>query len=298
MIVDAFEEAGLPTGVLQLVQGAKETAELIVSERDVSGIFFTGSVQAGRSIQQKSLAFPKRILALEMGGNNPLIVGEVSDIQAALYLIIQSAFITSGQRCSCARRLIVTTESLTQPLLEAAKAIQVGPYQEKPFMGPVVDSNHADHLEKQYQALLDAGANPLLPLKRTKNYIFPTIVDMSGCKTTDEEVFGPILQVIRKDTLESAIDEANSTDFGLVAGLISENYEEYKTFYDKIRAGVVNWNMPTTGASSLAPFGGIGLSGNYRPSGFFAADYASYPVASQEKPNLSLPKTLLPGLTL
>ncbi len=297
-IQDAFDEAGFPIGVFQLLQGAKETAELIVNERDIAGIFFTGSVAAGRAIQQASFAFPKRIVAVEMGGNNPLIACEVADVQAALYLIIQSAFITSGQRCSCARRLIVTTDGILSPLVAAAKKIIVGPYTENPYMGPVVDRISADRLENSYKELLKAGGMPLLPLKRDGNYIFPTIVDMTGCELQDKEIFGPILQVIRTGNLDDAIEVANNTEFGLTASLISESYESYKTFYEKIQAGIVNWNMPTTGASSHQPFGGIGLSGNYRPSGSFAADYVSYPVSSQEKPNLSLPKTIPPGLIL
>ncbi len=298
VMCELFKEAGLPDGVLNLVQGAKMTGEAILSHPEVTGVFFTGSVGVGRAISQASLNYPGRILALEMGGNNPLIVSNVQDVQAAVYASIQSAFITSGQRCSCARRLIVTNNEVLEPLIAATKSLQVGAYTDRPepFMGPVVSQEAADHLVQAYNKL--PGKSLVELVCKNKTFLSPAIIDMTGCAMKDEELFGPILQVIRVSTLKEAIKEANNTSFGLVAGLLSDSYEEYQQFYTEIRAGVVNWNMPTTGASSQAPFGGIGCSGNYRPSGYFACDYVAYPVASQETKKLILPDTLLPGVSL
>lgn len=98
----------------------------------------------------------------------------------------------------------------------------------------------------------------------------------------DVELFGPLLQVIRVDDFDQAIAEANNTRFGLTASLIGGTPQEYNRFWANVRAGVVNWNRPTTGASSSAPFGGTGLSGNHRPTAFYAADYCAYPVTSAE----------------
>ncbi|MCE5293770.1 MAG: aldehyde dehydrogenase family protein, partial [Chlamydiales bacterium] len=234
---------------------------------------------------------------LEMGGNNPLLVTRVADVKACVYTIIQSAFLTSGQRCSAARRLIVTDDSILAPLVDAASKIKVGAYTDtpEPFMGPVVSKAAADSLEEGYKAL---KGTPLLAFKRHENFIHPTIIDMTGCPMDDTELFGPILQVVRVKNLEEAIIEANNTSFGLVAGLISDSATDYAQFYEGVKAGVVNWNTPTTGASSSAPFGGIGCSGNYRPSAYFAADYVSYPVASQEVPAVQLPQKIVPGVEL
>jgi len=127
----------------------------------------------------------------------------------------------------------------------------------------------------------------------------PGIIDVTDVPDrTDEELFGPLLQVVRVADFDAAIAEANNTRFGLAAGLLSDDSALYEKFRRKIRAGVVNWNRQTTGASSAAPFGGIGASGNHRPSAYYAADYCAYPVASMEAPRSVLPDKLAPGITL
>ncbi len=301
IIAELWQEADLPEHVFTLLQGAKDTAEAILSHKELAGVFFTGSSHVGRAIQKQSLMFPGRMLALEMGGNNPLVITSYSDLQACIYLIIQSAFITSGQRCSCARRLILTNDALLDPLVEVTKKIKVGTYTDtpEPFMGPVVSKEAADELVRGYNKLLEKGGNPLVALQHNEScLITPAIVDMTNCPRDDTELFGPILQVIRVKNFDEAINEANNTSFGLAAGLVSDSRQEYEQFYNNVRSGIINWNTPTTGASSLAPFGGIGCSGNFRPSGYFASDYTSYPVASQEATKLKLPSTLAPGITL
>ncbi|MGB1271301.1 MAG: aldehyde dehydrogenase family protein, partial [Endozoicomonas sp.] len=107
-----------------------------------------------------------------------------------------------------------------------------------------------------------------------------------------------LLQVIRYLDFDSALSQANNTRFGLSAGLLSEDPDEYQRFLQRIRAGIVNWNRPITGASSAAPFGGPGDSGNHRPSAYFAADYCAFPVASVESEALVMPEKLAPGLEL
>jgi succinylglutamic semialdehyde dehydrogenase len=122
-------------------------------------------------------------------------------------------------------------------------------------------------------------------------------MDVTGIdKRPDEEYFGPFLQLIRVEDFDAAIREANNTVFGLAAGLLSDNAVLYETFYRRTRAGIINWNRPLTGASSTAPFGGVGDSGNLRPSALYAADYCAYPVASLEVERLQLPQTSTPGI--
>jgi succinylglutamic semialdehyde dehydrogenase len=131
-----------------------------------------------------------------------------------------------------------------------------------------------------------AGATPIAPMKwlpRGKAFLSPGIVDVTGVsQRTDEEYFGPLLQVIRVADFNAAIAEANRTRYGLAAGLISDSADLWDRFRARIHAGIVNRNRQTTGASGRLPFGGVGDSGNHRPSAFFAADYCAYPMASLE----------------
>jgi succinylglutamic semialdehyde dehydrogenase len=111
-------------------------------------------------------------------------------------------------------------------------------------------------------------------------FLSAAVIDMTGCAPIDEELFGPVLQIIRVPDWDAAIAAANATRFGLAAGLIGGNAALFDDFWVRSRAGIVNWNRPTNGASSAAPFGGIGASGNHRPSAYYAADYCAFPVAT------------------
>lgn len=305
MLCELWKEAGLPEGVLNLVQGGQSIGKMLANHADINGLFFTGSWNIGKLLAQEFGKRPDRLLALEMGGNNPLVVGEISDLQAAAYLIIQSAFITSGQRCTCARRLILQegkkSDALLETLVEMTRSLKIGGYTEQPepFMGPVVSIHSSRNLLTVQKAFVSMGAKMLLEmqeLKQDRPLLSPAILDVTASKRFDEEVFGPLLQVVRVKDFSSAIEEANRTHFGLCAGLLSDDKEQYELFYAEARAGVINWNTPTTGASSAAPFGGVGRSGNFRPSAFYAADYCNYPVASIEAASIVMPQVLPPGM--
>jgi succinylglutamic semialdehyde dehydrogenase len=305
--VELWLAAGLPSGVLNLVQGARETGQALARHADVDGIFFTGSVAGGIALNQAAADQPQKILALEMGGNNPLVVWDVPDalLDAAMLLTIQSAYLTAGQRCSCARRLIVEEGPRGQALLDrltrAIPKIRIGPYADKPepFMGPVVRSQAAERAVAAQQKLLDSGAAPLRPMQRREAFLTPGLIDVTNVQNLrDEEIFAPLLQIIRVPTFDAAIGRANETRFGLCAALLTDNRSLYDPFFNRIRAGVINLNRPTTGASSALPFGGVGLSGNHRPSAYLAADYCSYPIASMEADHPALPAQLPPGLSL
>lgn len=305
IMVDCWHKAGLPTGIIQLVQGYQETGKALLESPLIDGVFFTGSEQTGKSLSQQFASQPGKILALELGGNNPLVIHQVRDISSAVSMIQQSAFLTSGQRCTCARRLILVEGSESQDLLtllvSKTRKLHAGtPFEEPPpFMGPLISEQAVDRVLSFQKQLLSAGGLPLLKARRLKTspaFLSPGILDVTPLKSRpDAECFGPLLQVIRVSSFEDAIEEANRTRFGLAAGLISDNQDCYAEFFREIRAGIVNWNHPLTGASSAAPFGGIGDSGNHRPSAYFAADYCSYPVASLEQPQLKPPATLPPG---
>ena len=242
-----------------------------------------------------------------MGGNNPLVAWDVSDEDAAAYTIILSAFITAGQRCSCARRLIVTSgrggEALLERLAEMTREIRVGDFRQRPepFTGPVISDAVADRLMSAKRELVSRGATELVEMHSAGRaaMLRPGIIDVTAVRDRpDEELFGPLLQVIRVADFDAAIREANDTRLGLAAGLLSSDRSLYEHFHRRVRAGVVNWNRPTTGASGRLPFGGVGLSGNHRPSGYYAADYCSYPVASLEIETLALPAKPVTGIVL
>ena len=307
-IMHLWLQAGLPDGVINLLQGGREVGEALGGDAGIDGLFFTGSAATGRLLHRQFCEQPEKILALEMGGNNPLIVMPGVDTRAAVYAIIQSAFLTAGQRCSCARRLYLPRgkagDDLLQALIAAAAALQVGSYQdaETPFMGPVISASAATALIATQAALEQQGGRPLLAMRQLREatgLLSPGLMDVEAiAELPDEEHFGPFLQVARYDTLEQAITLANATRFGLSAGLLGGRQADFDRFLQRIRAGIVNWNRPLTGASSAAPFGGVGVSGNNRPSAYYAADYCAYPVASLQADRLTLPERLSPGITL
>ena len=308
LTVKCWIEAGLPAGVLNLLQGARETGVALAGNPGIDGLFFTGSSRTGNLLHSQFAGRPDKILALEMGGNNPLLVDQVQDVEAAVYTIIQSAFISAGQRCTCARRLLVPAgswgDALLARLVEVCRQIKVGRYDEQPapFMGSVISLQAAQQLLAAQADLLARGAKALLAMTQPQAdaaLLTPGIVDVTAVAARpDEEFFGPLLQVIRYSSFEDAIAEANNTAFGLAAGLLSDDKARYEQFWLESRAGIVNWNKQLTGAASTAPFGGIGASGNHRPSAYYAADYCAYPVASLECESLSLPATLTPGVSL
>ncbi|HIL21525.1 MAG TPA: succinylglutamate-semialdehyde dehydrogenase [Candidatus Thioglobus sp.] len=307
MMMALWEKAGLPMGVLNLVQGEKEVG-IALASADINGLFFTGSSQVGKILHRHFAGRPEVNLALEMGGNNPLIVSNVSDIEAACYHIIQSAFITSGQRCTCARRLILPdgdekADALLARLVQMAKELRVGLWsdEQEPYMGPVVSGDVANHFLSVVDDLVERGAGPLLmpmQLRDVDALVTPAIIDVTDVSDIeDEEVFAPLLQVYRVKDFDAAIATANNTKYGLSAGVISDNRALYERYLSRSRAGIINFNRQTTGASGAAPFGGIGASGNHRPSAFYAPDYCAYPIASVESEEVVTPTQLPQGFS-
>ncbi|TXI40301.1 MAG: succinylglutamate-semialdehyde dehydrogenase [Nitrosomonas sp.] len=307
-IIEIWHAVGLPPGVLNLIQGGRDTGQALAQHPQLDGLLFTGSARTGSSLLKHFSTYPEKILALEMGGNNPLVVTKVADVKAAAYITIMSAFLTSGQRCTCVRRLIVPMgddgDHFLEVLCRMTANITVGFYndQPQPLIGPVISRAVAKQLLTIQDGLLREGATclrPMTPLALGDAFLSPGIIDVTQVgDRTDEELFGPLLQVIRVRTFADALTEANNTRFGLAAGLLSDNIAEFEQFSRVIRAGVINWNTPTTGASSRMPFGGVGISGNHRPSAYYAADYCAYPVASMEATHVTLPTNLAPGITL
>ncbi|MGG6137918.1 succinylglutamate-semialdehyde dehydrogenase [Pantoea allii] len=298
--------AGVPAGVIGLLQGGRETGQALAAEPDIDGLLFTGSAHTGYQLHRQFAGQPEKMLALEMGGNNALIVEDPADTDGAVHIAIQSAFITAGQRCTCARRLLVRRgaagDAFLQRLVEVAARLQPGAWNAdpQPFMGSVISCAAAEKIYAEWQQRVVMGGKVLLEMRwpdRQQALLTPGIIDLTEVDNVpDEEVFGPLLGVIRYDDYPQAIRLTNQTRYGLSCGLISPSRAQFEQLLLEARAGIVNWNKPLTGAASTAPFGGIGASGNHRASAWYAADYCAWPMASLESSQLTLPDVLSPGL--
>ncbi|WP_336974917.1 succinylglutamate-semialdehyde dehydrogenase [Sphingobium aromaticiconvertens] len=291
MLVRLYHEAGVPQDIVRLIVGGPKEGKALTAHTDVNGILFTGSAATGIAINRQFASDPGKILALEMGGNNPIIVWDTVDIASAAALVVQSAFMSSGQRCTAASRLIVRDSMADMVIAEVKKIadrlIIDHPHADPtPYMGPLIDNQAADGLTESFLILMSNGGRPIKHMVRPvkdRPFVTPAMIDVTAMtERPDIELFGPLLQIIRVPDFAAAITEANNTRYGLSASLIGGSPDQYNQFWANIRAGIVNWNRPTNGASSKAPFGGVGISGNHRPSAYYAADYCAYPVVSSE----------------
>lgn len=314
IIAEVWDEVGLPAGVFNLVQGAAEVASTLVNHDDIDGILFTGSWGVGRRILEANLDRPGRIIALEMGGNNPAVVMDDADLRQAVVECTRAGFATTGQRCTCTRRVIVhekIADRFRRAFVEAARSLTVGPGHSEPgvFMGPVINEQTVAAVLDFQVRLVRRGGTILLqaqrvdqgsrvesrhdvrtgetPMPRSRgHFISPGIVEVdghaykAGDAEHDCEVFGPIVQLSTCRDLSDAINQANATQYGLAAAIFTQRGDDAERFFREVRAGCINWNTGTAGASSKLAFGGLGHSGNHRPAGAFSVDYCAYPVAA------------------
>lgn len=299
ILIQCLHRAGVPAMVGQLLIGAAEEGQALALHDGVDGVLFTGSAAVGIALRRKLAARPDKIVALELGGNNPLVVWDTPKLEEAAVLIVQSAFAGGGQRCTAARRLIIR-ETLYAPVIEAVKALTErlicgAPFDDPaPYMGPMIDERAADGLTDSFLYLLSNGGKAIKHMVRLRDglpFVSPALIDVTAvAERPDVELFGPLLQVVRVDDFDMAIAEANNTRFGLAAGLIGGSPQDYNRFWANIRAGIVTWNRPTTADLAGAPLGGVGLSGNHHPGGAYAVDHCAHPVASAE---LEQPRAVL-----
>lgn len=289
IMVECFEAAGLPPGVLNVIHGGRQTGGALL-DGDINGLLFTGSAATGTAFHRHFAGRPDIILALEMGGNNPLIVWEPADVEAAADIAAQSAFLTSGQRCSCARRVFVPDnkfgEEVIEAIVERARGLKIGAWNEEDiFMGPLVSENAAQAAVDFQTMLSKAGGKPLRRLKRLDRgggFVTAGVIDVTNAKDLpDEELFGPLMQITRVKDFDTAMAKANDSRFGLSGGLVSDDDALWLKTHQEMKAGILNRNRPTAGAAGNMPFGGPGLSGNFRPGAYYAADYCAWPQASQ-----------------
>lgn len=305
LLVRLFHEGlasvGAPDGVVNMLQGGAATASALVTHEDIDGVLFTGSWPVGRRILEANLDRPGRMIALEMGGNNAAVVMPDCDMKQAVIECVRSAFVTTGQRCTCTRRIIVHEAASREfiPMFQRlASTLVVGPPEGKGgspvFMGPIIRGESVEAGLAFQNDLHKAGGKPLIESSAMESaerghYITPgaTLVDRfslsgdakrdAGC---DVEVFAPIVRLSVTDSFEDALVQANASRYGLAASIFTQDRGHIGRFLVEAKAGCVNVNTGTAGASSKLPFGGLDRSGNHRPAGSFSLDYCAFPVAS------------------
>lgn len=289
LMAECFAEAGLPEGVLSVVQGGADVARRLATHDGIDGILFTGSVPAGRAILEANLARTGRIVALEMGGSNAAAVMASADLRQAVVECARAAFATTGQRCTCTRRILVDrtiADRFIPAFCRVASNLLVGPglSGDPVFMGPVVNEAAAEATLAEQSRLARAGGRVLVAASRLDRpgwFVTPSVVEVDRFRREDDrETFGPLVRIAVVDGLEDAIAQADATDFGLAAAIFTRDDAEWEAFASTVRAGCVNRNNGTAGASGKLPFGGLGSSGNHRPAGAFAIDSCAWPLAS------------------
>jgi succinylglutamic semialdehyde dehydrogenase len=292
LLAELSAEAGFPPGVFNVVQGGAATAARLVAHADVDGILFTGSWPVGRRILEANIDRPGRIIALEMGGSNAAVVCEDCDLRQAVIECARASFATTGQRCTCTRRIVVhasVADRFVAALGRAASTLVIGPgdAEEPVFMGPLVTESAMETALQFQRDRARAGGRVVLQstrLDREGWFVTPGIIELDRfSRDTDAEVFAPIVQVAVADSDEDLVEQANATAFGLAASVFTGDRARWMRIARDLRAGCINWNTGTAGASSKLPFGGLGLSGNHRPAAAFSVDYCAYPVAHMEE---------------
>lgn len=310
LMAQMFEKAEFPKGVFNLVQGVAETGKRLVSDEDVDAILFTGSYETGLKIKQATLEHHWKLLALEMGGKNASIIWDDADMNKAIYETIVASFVSAGQRCSCTSRIILhkkIADQFIEKFYDTAKKLSIGHWKDNPFMGPLINSDAVEKYIRFQEIAQREGAERLMRGKvldiegRPGYYVTPSICLVREFRPESvyqkSEIFGPNVAIYQVDDFDEALRINDSTGFGLVTSIFSKNRDLYEETRLRSRVGLVNWNRTTNGASSRLPFGGLGKSGNDRPTAHYAVYYTTVPVASLEDTKPFDPKSSMPGFT-
>lgn len=295
--IECFERVGFPAGVIQLLQGTGEVAQRLIRSKGINGVLATTSYEIGAKIQKEVAEEPEKIVALEMGGKNAAIVWEGSDPEKVAADLIQSCFLTTGQRCTALSRVYIHP-NLLEPVLskfhERAKNLLIShPFEEdpKPFMGPIISAAAKEKYLRYSDIAQSEGAEIIMRPKALDgssriskrplplgHYVTPSIAVVKNWSSKssyqNHEIFGPDVFFAPVKTLDEAIEATNAAKYGLAFSFFGKT-EEFNDVADRIEAGLVYCNRPTTGASSRLPFGGWKRSGNHRPAGIFAIYYTT-----------------------
>ena len=304
---EALHEAGFPPGVFNLLPMTRAAGDALVSHPLVRGILFTGSWAVGLHFKKLTLEDPHKILALEMGGKNSVIVADDAHLEQTISELLTGAYLTTGQRCTGTARVIITPkhyDKLEEALALGAEGIQSGdPFADGTFMGPLASRGAFKTFAKDLE-IAEAANSGLMSLVGYKQA--GGVCGVGAClhrvdryepdhPYLREEVFGPALTIEKVTDLDQAFARAQDNDYGLAFSIFTESEATFRRALDEVPSGIVNWNRATNGASGRLPFGGTGKSGNHRPAALFAPEYCAYPVASLSKPYAQVDRTPCPG---
>ncbi len=301
-----WREAGLPVGVLEVVQGGAETGRALAAHEDVDGLLFTGSYAVGRALREATLDQPHKLLALELGGSSAVVVLADADLDLAVAESAFSICATTGQRCTSARRLFVersVLEPFTEKLVGVLRGVSIGaPLDEGVFMGPLVSQQAFERVARERARAAEPGGERLLLVEPDlpSPYTGAGLVRFASTRQEHpyqrEELFAPEAALYPVDDLDEAIAAVNDSDYGLAASVMTRDRRHYDHCVGRVRTGILNWNKGTVGASGRLPFGGIGKSGNDRPAGISAALYCTFVQSHLESDAGFDPASLPPGM--
>jgi succinylglutamic semialdehyde dehydrogenase len=310
LMAQLFEKAGFPKGVFNVVHGVAETGKRLVQNEEVDGILFTGSYEVGLKIKQDTLNQYWKILALEMGGKNAAIVWDDADFEKAIYECLTGSYHSTGQRCSCTSRIILSkkiADKFIDRFYALAKKIKIGHWSEQVFMGPLINKSAVEKFIRFQEIAKREEAESLMRGKELETgrpgyYVTPSINLIKNYRQDSvyqqTEIFGPNVGIYTADSLEQAIEMANGTNYGLALSIFTKDRAKYEAVLADADVGILNWNRSTVGASSKLPFGGSKKSGNDRPSGHFAINYCTVPMANLEDTTEFDSTKIVPGIDL
>ncbi|GAX88580.1 aldehyde dehydrogenase [Effusibacillus lacus] len=275
-IIECMDEAGLPAGVVNMVTGSGSViGQGIIDHPDVNGITFTGSNQVGKMVGQGALARGAKY-QLEMGGKNPVIVLEDADLELAVDATISGGLRSTGQKCTCTSRVFVQRgvyDQFKEKLLAKIKQLKIGNGLDgDTWMGPCASESQLNtvlyYIEKGIEegaTLLYGGGRPEGGEFQNGFYVQPTVFENVSPKMTiaQEEIFGPVLALMKVDTVEEAIALANDVQFGLSASIFTKDISSMLSFINEIEAGLVRINAESAGVELQAPFGGMKQSSSH-----------------------------------
>ncbi|HEX8175566.1 MAG TPA: aldehyde dehydrogenase family protein [Pyrinomonadaceae bacterium] len=286
-VVEIFEEAGLPRGVLNLIIGSgSEAGDEIINHPAVRAVSFTGSNQIGIRLYEEVSRRGAKVQC-EMGGKNPVVVLEDADMDLAVESTVQGGFGSTGQRCTATSRAIVVNEvadRFVERLVERANSLRIGAGSDpQTDIGPSVDENQFKTVLSYIDIGKEDGAQLLCGGERASGdgldkgyFVKPTVFDhvTHDMRIAREEIFGPVLSVLRVKDLDEALQVANDSEYGLSSSIFSSDASRIFRFVDEIETGMTHINSPTTGGEAHIPFGGIKATGiGDREQGSTALDF-------------------------
>ncbi len=285
IIAEMMDDAGIPDGVFNMVQGFGGAGAAITDDGRVDTVLFTGSAEVGHEIASKVGGEPGKLAACEMGGKNGIVITEEADLDIAVHSAVMSSFKTTGQRCVSSERLIVhedVYDEFKERYVDVAEKVAVGnPLQEDTFMGPAIEADHVEKIHRHNQLARDEGAEVLVDRAELDDaeipdghseghWVGPFVYEIdydTDLRCLKEECFGPHVALLKySGDIEDAVEIHNDTPYGLAGAIISEDYRQINYFRDHADLGLAYANLPCIGAEVQLPFGGVKKSGNGYPS--------------------------------